>query len=357
VGAEGILGPSVLIKSQMRCEIVPPSGSIVSDFRDEGGNELSPLDRLIRLTMSSVASRYDVDRPDLIIYDFVALAGRILANRLGIPAIQTSPVFAHDPDRFFEQVKNPLWRDQLLWEGKTNDECLKRYGVEGTEFVFHREKLNIYLFPRPIQPEGNFLGRNFFYAGRCAAERPSHGDYQARDTGGKPVCFIVTSTSYLREPAFYKMFIEAFRDGKWHVIMSLGDICDPEDLGDVTGNFELIKNVDNTRILPHANLFISQGGIVSESEALFHGVPLLILSCGFLELEWQAENVEELGLGVHLMGAEMNAKTIRQAADRMAGDQGLRERVGEISRRIRREAGAEETADRIEEFLAEERRG
>jgi MGT family glycosyltransferase len=232
------------------------------------------------------------------------------------------------------------------------DIALERFGVfSESSWVFQREKLNIFLFPKFLQPCAEFVGEECFYAGRCAGEQPYYGDWQRPDTKGQPTVFIATSTHYLQGPEYFKGWIEALNGLQWRVILSIGDSGSRASLGELPPNFEVLQNTSHVKVLPHVSLLIFLGGIISSAEAAYHGIPLLVTSQGILEQEWEAENLARLGLGIHLRGTDLSVDTMRNAAINIFGDMTILTRMKEVQRIVRSDAGAEEAANRIEEYL------
>jgi UDP:flavonoid glycosyltransferase YjiC (YdhE family) len=93
------------------------------------------------------------------------------------------------------------------------------------------------------------------------------------------------------------------------------------------------------------------GGPVSAAEAMYHGVPLLMITQGSPDLEVYSENAARLGIGCHLRKTETTVNTIRDSALRILGDGAIADRMEQIQRIVRREPGAEDTANCIEEYL------
>lgn len=310
-----------------------------------------PFCRISTRTLAKATAFFERNRPSLIGYDLLAFAGRILANRWSIPAIQTSPTFAHSrrsynqqADRFeiLRLVREPAKRVELY---------LSHHGVSGGEFLFHREGLNIYLFPKALQPNPSTFDASCFFAGRCAGEQPHYGRWKKTSDDGKPIALIATSTTYIQGPEFFRMCIDAFSGLQWHLILSIGDKGNPNDFGPLPPHVEMVQHTSHVKILPHVSLFICLAGIITSAEAMYHGVPLIATTHGIPENEWEAENLVDLGLAVHIRKADMSVEKLRQSVIQISEDAPLRNRVKQMQRIVQREPGAEEAANRIEEYL------
>lgn len=305
--------------------------------------------KLAMRTLARLTSFYSADRPDVIIYDFVAFAGRILAEKWGIPAIQVSSHFAFDKLSINRQIRNATYRDLNLRLAKQADRFLEQHGIGDQEFIFRREKLNIYLFPRDFDP-GDSEDQRCFYAGRCPGEQPYFGDWRKTDRRDEPIALIATSTTYVRGPDYFRMCMDALSGLHWHVILLIGDNADPSSFLPLPPNFEIVQRTSPTKILPHASLLVFGGGTITAAEAAYHGVPLVMTSCGFPELEGLADNFAELGVGLHLREADTSVESLRHAALHASGNATTLSKVAQLQHRVRRAPGAEETANRIEEY-------
>lgn len=320
----------------------------MTDFEDDVRD--SALCNLASHTFRRVAPFYNKNRPDLIVCDFAAFAGRILASRWRIPAIQMSPHFAYDYQHLSDQIRHPELRELAIRRCGLADEFLERHGVPAADSLCHREELNIFLFPKEFEP-GNADDERYFYAGRCAGEQVAFGDWRKSGQDNRPVLLVATSTTYVRGLEYFSTCIGALCNSQWHVVLSIADDADPASFGQLPPNFEIVQCTSHTKILPHARLLIYMGGTISAAEAMYHGVPLLITSCGVQELEGYADNLQSLGLGLHLRKDELSVDRLRCSVIKILQDEAISHRVKQVQYRVRREPGGEETANRIEEHM------
>jgi macrolide glycosyltransferase len=320
---------------------------------DEDRSGVHPLCRFALETVKAVAPFYEAQRPDLIVYDIVSLAARMLAKRLGIPAIQTSPTFGYDEEHFAQQVPHRVFQANELDDCRRIDEFLAGVGLGGgRRYLFHREPLNIYFFPKALQPPGHVFGSECYYAGRCAAEQPYFGDWVRTSPEDRPIVLVSTSTTFQQGPDFFRLCLEALSDLSCHVILSVGDESVAAALRPLPAHFEIVQGVSHIRMLPHVSAFVCLGGVITTSEAAYHGVPLIITSQGVPELEWLGENATALGIGLHVRKTKLTAETLRAAVLRALRDESLLSRVRSLQRSVRNEPGSEDVANRIEDYLA-----
>lgn len=299
-------------------------------------------------TLSEAARFYEKNRPDLVVYDVVDFAGRILANRWNIPAVQIAPHFAFDRHTLTQQIWNDEFRDAIVTWSKEGEAFLKNHGIHADGLLFHRERLNIYPYPKILQPPGVRPDDRLLYAGRCPGEQPSYGSWNRDDAKGKPVVLVTASTTYVRNPNYYTTCIEAFSGTGLHVIFSLGVKANSITMPSLPDNFQVIRGVSYGKVLPHADVLICQGGTATVAEAAYHGVPILVLPYEALELQWNAENIAELGMGFYLKKAEVNARSMREHVMRLLTEPTVKSRARQVMLSVRREPGGEEVVNSIE---------
>jgi MGT family glycosyltransferase len=345
-------------------EIVPCSPFLTPfsgmEWKDVVDRELEvPVTvRLARLMLNEITRFYEESKPDLIVYDFMALAGRILAHTWRIPAIQTSPTFAREATDRFEKMADVLdaaEREKWRQYSAKVAEFVASHGIRAEGVPFH-ENLNVHWFPRIFQPTADVFGPRFFYAGRCAGEQTAYGDWQPKEADRRPIVLIGTSTTYTQGPDYFRTCIEGLRGFECRIAIYAGDKFDAAFLTELPEHCEVVRNVSQLRLFRYASLLICHGGIITPAEAAYYGVPLLMTTHAVPELEMQAEIFEKIGLGIHLRKADATAENIGISARRLMTDVTTQEKIEKIRRDVVREPGAEETVNRIEEYLEGETR-
>lgn len=302
-------------------------------------------------TLPRIARFYEDNRPALIIYDFTAMAARILAHRTKIPAIRTTPHFSMSRQEIERQIPHQRFRERALAKNAQANAFLEEHGIADPQFLFHREKLNIHLFPREFEPVQSAVDETCFHAGRCAGEQAPFGQWNVKNARGKPVILLAPSNSYLQGSDYLRVCVEAFAGSPWHVVLSWGEKPYEGPITTLPEGFELVQKTSHTRILPHANLVVCMGGIATASEAAYHGVPMIVTSRGKPELEWLGENFEKLGVAVHIKETDFTPSTLRAAATSILENNRLLEQVQKLRHSVVRSAGAEEAVNRIELYM------
>ncbi|MFI0777871.1 macrolide family glycosyltransferase [Streptomyces sp. NPDC021212] len=308
-------------------------------------------------------------RPDLVAYDSQAFqAGRVLAARWGLPAVQLEPVFASNEHYSFMRemteataaagpVPTP---DELAAYGKRNAELLAEHGVTMPvmELLTKVEDFHVVFVPRAFQPRGETFDERFAFVGPCA---PPGGDATAGagadspppwrpPAGDRPVALISLGTTYNNDAGFFRTALRAFEGLGHHLVLALGHGLDPAALGPLPPHAEAHAWITYRDVLRYASVFVTQGGMGSLTEAMHEGCPTVVVpgSASYLP---GCRRAAELGLGEVLRPEELNAERLRAAVLRLAGDAELGERLADMRRSTREAGGAMRAAEEITAYL------
>jgi MGT family glycosyltransferase len=104
-------------------------------------------------------------------------------------------------------------------------------------------------------------------------------------------------------------------------------------------------------VLPHIDLVVTHGGNNTFTESLHFGKPMVVLPL-FWDQYDNAQRVDELGLGTRLAPYEIEGDELREAIDRLLGDEALARRLGAISTELQARPGTTVAANAIESLVA-----
>lgn len=295
--------------------------------------------------------------PDVISYDMMGpFAARVLGYAWDRPLVATSPSLVFNehftPWKTFDVSTMPADDDPVIEEFRRRFVAFATgYGVPrervkamGTVFGTRDEPVIVFV-PEWFQPAADTFGDRYTFAGPCLTGRAAQDDWQPSGTG--PVLLVTLGTAFNDRPEFFRTCAGAFAGTPWQVVMSIGHRIDPAALGSLPANVTAHPHVPQLPILRQATAFISHGGMGSTMEALYHGVPLLVVP-QMPEQQLNAERVTELGLGTLLLPDQVSAEAIRTAVSELATDEGVRARLAEVSRRMRATDAATLAADALE---------
>ena len=131
---------------------------------------------------------------------------------------------------------------------------------------------------------------------------------------------------------FFRACLEAFEKEKVTVVLSVGNF-DISRLKHIPENFVIRNRVPQITVLKQASLFITHGGMNSVSEAMVHGVPMLVIPF-VSDQPVNARQVEKLGLGKVLEYKTITAKALRDAAFAVMEDRQIQENLRKIQDEI-----------------------
>lgn len=307
----------------------------------------------LRATYPVLHERCVTERPDVVCYDTTNWPARIVAGKLGIPAVQCIPNLASNETYSLDaQLTVGLGADHPAMVALATD-CARFSAEHGVVLDFAgtmgaTEALNLVFVPREFQPAGDSFDERFRFLGPLLGNREQAEPWSPPDPEVR-LLFISLGTIFTDHPEFYRTCIEAFGDGSCQVAMTVGEV-DPAALGTIPATVDIRPRFPQLAVLRHAAAFISHAGMNSTMEALYYGVPLIT----FPQMPEQfanADRVQELGLGQRLDAGTVTAETLRAAVTRVASDPSVHANLDRMRKAIRDSGGATRGADVIEDYL------
>ncbi len=282
-------------------------------------------------------------KPDVIVADSVAFWGKLFALRLGIPFISSTTTFAFNrhSSKVMKQGLGDLVR--MLIKMPRANRLLKPlrdagYPVKGVlDIVQNDENTPTVVYTsREFQPCAGTFSDKYHFVGPCLREVTEPMQKPAR-----PLVYVSMGTVLDGEDRFYQNCVEALGDGRYEVILSVGESRPPVNLPE---NVRVHRRVDQLAVLQAADVFVTHCGMNSASEALYFGVPLVTRPLT-PEEGGVANRAEALGAGLRLISAEPDA--IRAAVDAAMDDPGYRDAAKEIGAGFKRCGGPRAAAEAI----------
>ena len=220
------------------------------------------------------------ERFEAVLYDSMSLAGRFLAEILGLPAVALFASYASNEHfnlrREFAVGPVP---DEVRTEIAAERLALARdFGIQPPEIaglLGHPEPLNLVFLPRAFQIAGETFDERYVFAGPSITPRPTAGRWAPAPGDRRPHLFISLGTVFSNWPEFFRTCYAAFGDTRWHVLMSTSTQVDAATLGEPPGNFTVAPHFPQLELLPHMQAFVTHSGMNSTMEALHFGVPMV----------------------------------------------------------------------------------
>jgi len=305
-------------------------------------------------TIEQILPTLEADRPDAIMCDQIAIAGRLAASYLGVPRIQVYTSYAAN-DAFSISRHWPAVPDThpaRVAARKLAEEFTAEYGVANQDiFGIFEEKgdLNIVTLQRKFHPAGETFDDSFVFTGAQIGKRIDSGQWRP-PANDDPIIYASLGTLFNDRPDFFMALFDAVRGLPVNLIASIGRKIDPESLGDIPGNVTVGPFQPQLDILEQASLFITHAGTGSVMEAIWFGVPMLCVP-QMDEQAMTAMRVQELKLGRAIpLGSEFTAELLREYIEALLANGA--ERMEEFHQDMRQNSGKEKAAAAILDFMA-----
>ena len=286
-------------------------------------------------------------KPDCIVADSMAVWGKAVAKKLGIPFVCSTTTFAFNKESakiMPHSLKETL--SMILSMGKVNAQVKRLrqagYPVKSVlDLIGSDESVPTVVYTSPLfQPCAETFPEHFAFVGPSI--RPARS--QVAKTGEKLVYISMGTVNNDMLP-LYRACVQAVKGTLWQVILSVGDQVDREELGTLPDNVAVFSSVDQIAVLQKADVFLTHCGMNSASEGLYFGVPLVMLP-QTSEQGGVAARTEQLGAGLRLK--KTTPAAIRAALETAMNDPSYRENAGRIGASFRASGGAKAAADCIE---------
>lgn len=326
------------------------------DFRPGGSHPFYTLIEFMlgmdRVVIPLVIEKTAGMKFDYVIHDSMFGGGNVVAKRLGLPAVCTCTSFAMNklpmPERMFE----PGFHPQLDMVFKSLERTAQEWGIKELgimDIFFRREGLNIVFTSRLLQPQAESFDDSFKFVGPSMAERGEGISFPFDELNGHKVIYISMGTINNNCMEFYEKCIEAFKDGDFKVVMSVGRKVDMASMPEIPKSFIVKDYIPQIEVLKKSEIFISHGGLNSVSEALYHGVPVIAIP-QVNDQHMVTRRLMELGAGIGLKMDEITPQLLKESVDKVLSDNGYRKASERIGVSFKEAGGYRTAAGHVLEF-------
>ena len=289
-------------------------------------------------------------KPDCIVADSMAVWGKAVAKKLGIPYVCSTTTFAFNRESakiMPHSLKETLSMITSMGKVSAQVKRLKErgYPVKSIlDLIGSDETVHTVVYTSPLfQPCAETFPEHFAFVGPSI--RPARSEVEKT---GEKLVYISMGTVNNDMLPLYQACIEAVKDTHWQVMLSVGDQVDAGKLQKLSENVFVHSTVDQIAVLEKADAFLTHCGMNSASEGLYFGVPLVMLP-QTSEQGGVAARVEQLGAGLRLK--KTTPEAIRGTLETVMNDPSYRDNVRKIAESFRASGGAKAAADCIEDCL------
>lgn len=285
-------------------------------------------------------------KPDCIVADSMAVWGKAVALKLGIPFVSSTTTFAFNQHsaKLMKQGFGDLFK--MIFSMPKIGKDIKRLQDKGypvksvLDIIQNDENIHTVVYTSPeFQPCSETFSEKYAFVGPSI--RPAESEIKKTR---ERLVYISMGTVNNDMLPLYRKFIAAFAKTEHQVILSVGNLVPMEAFGELPENISVHPSVDQIAVLEKADVFISHCGMNSVSESLYFGVPLVMLP-QTSEQGAVAERTEQVGAGLKLV--KTDATSIYEAVEQVLSDETYAKNAAVISEGFKRCAGAKGAADKI----------
>ena len=285
-------------------------------------------------------------RPDCIVADSMAIWGKCVAMKMGIPFVSSTTTFAFN-QHSAKIMKQSIWQvlKMIFSMGKIRNDIkrlqAKDYPINNVlDIIQNSDSVDTVVYTSPeFQPASETFSDKYVFVGPSI--RPATS--QIEKTHEKLI-YISMGTVVNNDVKFYHDCIKAFGNTNYQVIMSVGNLVDMKEFENLPENISVYQNVDQIAVLSKADVFISHCGMNSVNESLYYGVPLVMYP-QTPEQGGVANRVNQLKAGIFLK--KSNAANIRNAVETLLNNEEYRKNAQCISDGFKKCSGAKGAVKKI----------
>lgn len=287
-------------------------------------------------------------KPDCIVADSMAVWGKAIAIKLGIPFVSSTTTFAFNQysAKIMKQGIGELVRMLISMPKITKN--IKRLQDKGDpiksvlDIIQNDDNTHTIVYTSSdFQPCADTFSDKYVFVGPSI--RPATDKIVKTK---EKLIYISMGTVNNDMMPLYKTCITTLADTEYQVIISVGNLVSINEFGKMPENISVYEHVDQIAVLQAADIFLSHCGMNSVNESLYFGVPLLMLP-QTAEQGGVAERVHQLGAGIKLK--KTDGASIIYAINKLLSVNSYKDNAQKISWSFRQCVGSKGAADKIEQ--------
>jgi MGT family glycosyltransferase len=331
----------------------------------DDGNLARVTALILRSTEQLVPSLLDElshDPPDLVVFDSIALWGRMAATVMGV---RTAASISH----LVMDERHMRWLDLLRMLRlvvpelpailRPRHRLIKRHGSafpSGTPLFPMRGGLNLVFTTRELQAPTPIVDGTFRFVGPSIDPDTRGETLDLGPRGALPLVYVALGTVHPMRPDFFRTCVDAFSAIDAQFLLSVGRSADVAGFGTVPPNFIVRASVPQLQVLERASAFVTHAGINGVHEALYYGVPLVLVPQHYEQL-LNARSVAARGAGVvidvRVRRRPVEAGPLRAALTAVLSEPRFRDAAGTLQQSMRASGGYLEAATLLQHHASD----
>lgn len=335
-----------------------PTEREVSEALHEFINAAKIISRMAPHLTRFLIAEFERERPDLVIYDSVAMWGYIAARTHSIPNICFITTFVLDGSQGaigLGTMLRFLWSiipdapKMLRWRRSMAEE----FGKENSGGITEYADLNIVFTSKEFHPKNSMVDGRFQFVGPSINAATRDGEFPIEQLKEGTKVYISLGTVNHLDLDFYQAVFKAFAGYPAQFILSAGKSTDISELGTIPDNFIVRNYVPQLDVLQCVDAFITHGGMNSVHEGLYYGVPEITVPHHFEQL-LNSKRVADTKAGI-LLGdkrpyGRVTADELRQALDKVLQNPQYRQNAERYGETLRAAGGYIRAVEEIEAY-------
>jgi MGT family glycosyltransferase len=354
-------------------ERLESTGAIVKTYNGEkfyqafwGGGGQHLLYRILGLlrtadiVIPSVLEQTKNECFDYIIHDSMFGCGQLLSRIMSLPAICSTTSFMQSRLQFDKRLltmvnslPSHVQKELEIQYQELRSSLKQTYGVEVPspyDVFCNPAMMTIVYTTKLFQPNANSFDDSYKFVGPSISKRFTVEPFDIAGIHEEKLVYISLGTiSSNNALDFYQVCFNALGNTEYSIVLSIGRQTEIETLGLIPSNFMVKPYVPQIDLLQKTKLFITHGGMNSTSEALYYGVPLIVIPTG-KDQPAIAQRVSELGAGVRLSMDGLTSTQLKDAVSTVFSNESYRLKAVEIGQSFQDASGYKRAVDEIENF-------
>ena len=300
-----------------------------------------------------------------IVYDFFMFPVYYFNHLVKTPVIRFYSSWAYNKelyDRMFKSdEKDHMFNKWFVNMQNTIMSVLKKKNYKFNmdnirdEMIDNIPPLNLVGLMKDMQPCTGDFDERFVYVGTSVFPSEENITIPFERMEGRKVIYVsfgtfVNITEDNKGKDLFERIINTFRNEDVFVIMAIGTGMPIEDLSCIPDNFFVYQFVPQTKVLQHADLIITHGGMNSVNEAIYYGVPMVVIPGG-QDQSINAEQVELKNIGKSLDRKSFTTEQLCIISRDVLYNDEIKHNITEMQNKARSLDSAIQTANLIEDFI------